>query len=93
MAAVTESLPRDRPRYLMGMGTPSDLVEAVARGVDMFDSVLPTRTARKPRKAPAKRSINWPVIIIAVVFATFIVGVWVNSYRASHATTAVNATK
>ncbi len=39
-------LPRDRPRYLMGVGTPLDLVEAVARGVDMFDCVLPTRNAR-----------------------------------------------
>jgi len=39
-------LPGDRPRYLMGVGTPEDLVEAVARGVDMFDCVLPTRNAR-----------------------------------------------
>lgn len=39
-------LPRDRPRYLMGVGTPADLVEAVARGVDLFDCVLPTRNAR-----------------------------------------------
>jgi len=39
-------LPSDRPRYLMGVGTPEDLVECVARGVDMFDCVLPTRMAR-----------------------------------------------
>jgi queuine tRNA-ribosyltransferase len=39
-------MPADRPRYLMGVGTPEDLVEAVARGVDMFDCVLPTRNAR-----------------------------------------------
>jgi len=39
-------LPGDRPRYLMGVGTPEDLIEAVARGVDMFDCVLPTRNAR-----------------------------------------------
>ena len=39
-------LPSDRPRYLMGSGTPEDLVESVARGVDMFDCVLPTRNAR-----------------------------------------------
>ena len=39
-------LPRDRPRYLMGVGTPGDLVEGVARGIDMFDCVLPTRNAR-----------------------------------------------
>jgi queuine tRNA-ribosyltransferase len=39
-------LPADRPRYLMGVGTPVDLVEAVARGIDMFDCVMPTRNAR-----------------------------------------------
>ena len=39
-------LPRERPRYLMGVGTPADLVEAIARGIDMFDCVLPTRIAR-----------------------------------------------
>ena len=40
------SMPQDKPRYLMGVGTPEDLVEAVRRGVDMFDCVLPTRNAR-----------------------------------------------
>jgi queuine tRNA-ribosyltransferase len=39
-------MPADKPRYLMGVGTPSDLVEGVARGIDMFDCVLPTRNAR-----------------------------------------------
>jgi len=39
-------LPTDRPRYLMGVGTPEDIVEAVRRGVDMFDCVIPTRNAR-----------------------------------------------
>ncbi len=39
-------LPSDKPRYLMGVGTPEDLVEAVLRGVDMFDCVMPTRNAR-----------------------------------------------
>ncbi len=39
-------MPGDRPRYLMGVGTPEDLVEAVRRGVDMFDCVMPTRNAR-----------------------------------------------
>jgi queuine tRNA-ribosyltransferase len=43
---VTTALPADRPRYLMGVGTPEDLLEAVARGVDMFDCVLPTRNGR-----------------------------------------------
>jgi queuine tRNA-ribosyltransferase len=39
-------LPADRPRYLMGVGTPLDIVEAVARGIDLFDCVMPTRNAR-----------------------------------------------
>jgi len=46
LEVVDPLLPADRPRYLMGVGTPQDLVECVARGVDMFDCVLPTRTAR-----------------------------------------------
>jgi len=43
---VTPALPEDRPRYLMGVGTPEDLLEAVSRGIDMFDCVLPTRNGR-----------------------------------------------
>jgi queuine tRNA-ribosyltransferase len=40
------ALPQDRPRYLMGVGTPEDILEAVARGIDMFDCVMPTRNGR-----------------------------------------------
>src|SRR6201991_1023397 len=43
---VAPILPADRPRYLMGVGTPEDMLEAVARGVDMFDCVMPTRNGR-----------------------------------------------
>ncbi len=43
---LSSQLPEDAPRYLMGVGTPTDLVEAVLRGVDMFDCVMPTRNAR-----------------------------------------------
>jgi queuine tRNA-ribosyltransferase len=43
---VTPRLPEEKPRYLMGVGTPKQIVEAVARGVDMFDCVMPTRLAR-----------------------------------------------
>jgi queuine tRNA-ribosyltransferase len=43
---VMPILPQDRPRYLMGVGTPEDMLEAVARGVDMFDCVMPTRNGR-----------------------------------------------
>jgi queuine tRNA-ribosyltransferase len=46
LAHTPHRLPADKPRYLMGVGTPEDLVEGVARGVDMFDCVLPTRNAR-----------------------------------------------
>jgi queuine tRNA-ribosyltransferase len=43
---VAPHLPKDRPRYLMGVGTPEDMLEAVGRGIDMFDCVLPTRNGR-----------------------------------------------
>jgi queuine tRNA-ribosyltransferase len=43
---LADTMPADRPRYLMGVGKPADLVEAVRRGVDMFDCVMPTRNAR-----------------------------------------------
>jgi queuine tRNA-ribosyltransferase len=46
LAATTPLLPRNKPRYLMGVGTPADIVAAVARGVDMFDCVMPTRSGR-----------------------------------------------
>ena len=46
LAATTPRLPAEKPRYLMGVGTPLDLIEAVARGIDMFDCVLPTRSGR-----------------------------------------------
>jgi queuine tRNA-ribosyltransferase len=44
--ATVPALPADRPRYLMGVGTPDDLLEAVKRGIDMFDCVMPTRNGR-----------------------------------------------
>jgi queuine tRNA-ribosyltransferase len=46
VAQVVPRLPAERPRYLMGMGTPEDIIEAVGAGIDMFDCVLPTRNAR-----------------------------------------------
>ncbi len=46
LGALTPHMPQDRPRYLMGVGRPEDIVEAVRRGVDMFDCVMPTRNAR-----------------------------------------------
>ncbi|MFQ5897892.1 MAG: tRNA guanosine(34) transglycosylase Tgt [Candidatus Methylomirabilia bacterium] len=58
VALVASLLPRDRPRYLMGIGRPPDLVEAVARGVDLFDCVLPTRNARNGQLFTAEGVLN-----------------------------------
>jgi queuine tRNA-ribosyltransferase len=55
---VAGLLPPDRPRYLMGVGKPVDLVEAVARGVDLFDCVLPTRNARNGQAFTADGPLN-----------------------------------
>jgi len=55
---TTTFLPADRPRYLMGTGTPADLVESVARGVDLFDCVLPTRNARNGQLFTSEGRIN-----------------------------------
>jgi queuine tRNA-ribosyltransferase len=55
---VAPVLPPSRPRYLMGMGTPQDLVEAVSRGIDMFDCVLPTRNGRTGQAFTTYGKIN-----------------------------------
>jgi queuine tRNA-ribosyltransferase len=55
---TTPALPAERPRYLMGAGTPADLVESVARGVDLFDCVLPTRNARNGQLFTSAGRIN-----------------------------------
>jgi queuine tRNA-ribosyltransferase len=52
------ALPADRPRYLMGVGTPVDLVKAVARGIDMFDCVIPTRHARNGQLFTSEGALN-----------------------------------
>src|SRR5687768_15986957 len=57
-AATARHLPADRPRYLMGVGTPEDLVECVARGIDMFDCVLPTRNARNGQLFTSRGRVN-----------------------------------
>ena len=46
LAVTTHLLPRDRPRYLMGVGRPQDILDAVATGIDLFDCVMPTRNGR-----------------------------------------------
>ena len=58
VAETAPMLPADRPRYLMGVGTPHDLLEAVARGIDMFDCVLPTRNGRHGMAFTRFGSIN-----------------------------------
>jgi queuine tRNA-ribosyltransferase len=55
---TTPLLPAERPRYLMGVGTPRDLLEAVARGIDMFDCVLPTRNGRHGAVFTRRGAIN-----------------------------------
>ena len=55
---VTPHLPADRPRYLMGVGAPEDLLEAIARGIDLFDCVLPTRLARNAALFTRQGRIN-----------------------------------
>jgi queuine tRNA-ribosyltransferase len=55
---AVEMLPADKPRYLMGVGKPDDIVEAVVRGVDMFDCVLPTRSGRTGQAFTADGPLN-----------------------------------
>jgi queuine tRNA-ribosyltransferase len=58
LEGIAPELPEDRPRYLMGVGTPADLVKAVARGIDMFDCVIPTRHARNGQLFTSEGSLN-----------------------------------
>ena len=55
---IAPRMPNERPRYLMGVGTPEDLVEAVARGIDMFDCVLPTRNGRTGQAFTSRGKLN-----------------------------------
>src|SRR5256714_2472518 len=55
---IAPRMPADKPRYLMGVGTPEDLLEAVARGIDMFDCVLPTRNGGKCQAVTARGKLN-----------------------------------
>ena len=55
---VTDILPLDKPRYLMGIGTPENILESIARGIDMFDCVMPTRNARHGLLYTAEGIIN-----------------------------------
>ena len=56
--AVEPHMPKEKPRYLMGVGTPSNIIEAVARGVDFFDCVMPARNARHGKLYTWKGTIN-----------------------------------
>ena len=56
--AIGDALPRLQPRYLMGVGTPADLLESVRRGIDMFDCVMPTRNARNGHLFTSKGPIK-----------------------------------
>ena len=56
--AITPLMPADRPRYLMGVGTPEDLIDSVAAGIDMFDCVLPTRNGRTGQAFTSRGKLN-----------------------------------
>jgi len=56
--AVEPYMPKDKPRYLMGVGTPSNIIEGVARGIDFFDCVMPARNARHGRLFTWQGAIN-----------------------------------
>ena len=58
IASTTPQLPADKPRYLMGVGTPIDILDAVQRGIDMFDCVLPTRNARNAQVFTSRGVLN-----------------------------------
>jgi len=58
LATTTPVLPADKPRYLMGVGTPDDLVESVAKGIDMFDCVMPTRAGRHGLAYTSRGKVN-----------------------------------
>jgi queuine tRNA-ribosyltransferase len=55
---TTKNMPLDKPRYLMGVGKPDDLIGAVKRGVDMFDCVLPTRSGRTGQAFTSRGTVN-----------------------------------
>ena len=55
---LKNNLPKNKPRYLMGVGTPSDILGAVKRGIDMFDCVIPTRHARNGQLFTSEGRIN-----------------------------------
>ena len=56
--AVAPGMPAEKPRYLMGVGTPADLLEAISRGIDMFDCVLPTRNGRTGQAFTSRGKVN-----------------------------------
>ncbi len=59
LSAVAPSLPAERPRYLMGVGTPTDIVRAIGAGVDLFDCVMPTRNARN-----GQAFVRWGKVVV-----------------------------
>jgi queuine tRNA-ribosyltransferase len=75
-ALCAELLPENKPRYLMGVGKPEDILEGIERGIDMFDCIIPTRTAETarflplgpiPSKAPSTKRGFWSLDPIAIV--------------------------
>lgn len=62
---IAPLMPKDKPRYLMGVGAPENIIEAVKRGLDMFDCVIPTREARHGRLYVFKKGLDYETINIA----------------------------
>ncbi len=58
LISAADLLPAEKPRYLMGVGTPIDILECIERGIDMFDCVLPTRNARNGSVFSSKGKVN-----------------------------------
>ena len=65
VAETKKKLPADKPRYLMGVGTPADIAQSVAAGIDMFDCVLPTRNARNGQLFTHYRVVKSATLAIA----------------------------
>ena len=72
---MATSMPNNKPRYLMGVGKPADLVEAVRRGIDMFDCVMPTRNARNGHLLPVRVWLKFAMLNTAMIRLLWIVNV------------------
>ena len=68
-------MPKNKPRYLMGVGTPSDILGAVKNGIDMFDCVMPTRSGRTGLLSPGKEKLISKTVNLKMTKAHLILNV------------------